>query len=93
MKLEVYRSRFAETKYQLVPIYNAKNTLEPKSVLDIKLIEVESKEIFTLGEYLEKKDKEIQDLKQEVEKTNKRVKDLLEIVKALKIETREKGII
>ena len=97
MKLKLNTNNFTNPNYQHVSMYDAKNVVKPKNILDLKLIDEETNRNFTLGELIEEKDTEIKKLRKDLNElkedlTNK-TNRLLDIIEALKQETRDKGVI
>lgn len=97
MKLKLNTNNFTNPNYQHVSMYDAKNVVKPKNILDLKLIDEETNRNFTLGELIEEKDTEIKNLRKDLNElkedlTNK-TNRLLNIIEALKQETRDKGVI
>ena len=97
MKLVLDKNNFTNTLYQLVPMYNARNVAQPTNILDIEVVDTETKVKYKLGQLLEIKDEEIKQLQKDFDEfkkdTNNRINRLLEIIEALKNETRERGVI
>ena len=97
MKLKLNTNNFTNPNYQHVSMYDAKNVVKPKNILDLKLIDEETNRNFTLGELIEEKDTEIKKLRKDLnelkEDLNNKTNRLLDIIEALKQETRDKGVI
>ena len=97
MKLVLDKNNFTNTLYQLVPMYNARNVVQPTNILDIEVVDDDTKVKYKLGQLLEIKDNEIKKLQKDFdefkEDTNNKINRLLKIIEALKNETRERGVI
>ena len=66
MKLKLNTNNFTNPNYQHVSMYDAKNVVKPKNILDLKLIDEETNRNFTLGELIEEKDTEIKKLRKDL---------------------------
>lgn len=97
MKLNLDKSSFTNPNYQYVVMYDAKNVTKPADILELEIIDEETKHKYTLASLLEEKDKEIKELREIIMALKQELKNktdrLLEIIKALTTETREKGVI
>lgn len=83
--------------YQKVLAYNSRNVPKNISVLDIVCVDEETNQKFTIGQLFENLYKENQELKEELERTKKQIEQnydtQINLIEALKNETREKGVL
>lgn len=83
--------------YQKVLAYNSRNVPKNISVLNIVCVDEETNQKFTIGQLFENLYKENQELKEELKKAKEKIDEnyntQIELIEALRNETREKGVL
>lgn len=103
MKLKLDTTK-TKSQYQKVNVYNARNVSEPRDILTLVYVNEEDGKKYTIAELIEnlyaenkKLKDEIKTMKQDFDnlktKNNETEKLNIELIEALRKETREKGIL
>lgn len=101
LKLDTTKSK---SQYQKVNVYNARNVSEPRDILTLVYVDEEDGKKYTIAELIEnlyaenkKLKNEIKTMKQDFDdfktKNNETEKLNIELIEALRKETREKGVL
>ena len=104
MKLKLENAKMTKSQYQKVNVYNARNILEARDILTLVYIDEDTDKKYTIAELFENIYLENENLKREIKETKKQLDDLqtkfnetekinIDLVEALRKETREKGIL
>lgn len=103
MKLKLDTTK-TKSQYQKVNVYNARNVSEPRDILTLVYVNEEDGKKYTIADLIENLYKENKELREDLEKTKKELNNFkgktlehektnVNLIEALRKETREKGIL